>query len=96
MEKSLIQGDFMNKIAANTLYVVIATVFLFVLIMVLFSVIFFPIYLIFKPQQSLLSSIVIGAIIASLVGSFIIYNRLLKLVMKKTKLEEFLGIKKQE
>jgi hypothetical protein len=86
----------MNKVVANILYVIVATAFLIILIAAFIVGLSALFVLIFKPPQSILGPALIGAAIASLVASFFIYNRLVKLVMKKTKLEQFLGIQKQD
>lgn len=82
----------MNRAVNNIIFVVAATVFIFLLIFVIFIILFVPM-MIFLPQDNqTLGMLGMGLVfILSLGGSFFIYNKVVKIVMKKFDLEKYIG-----
>ncbi|MBN1523240.1 MAG: leader peptide processing enzyme [Spirochaetales bacterium] len=84
----------MNRTVNNILFVLGATIFIFLLITILFFALFIPVVLFLIPNSSDPSIgmlVMVVVFVLSVGGAFIIYNKVIKLVMNKFNLEKYIG-----
>jgi hypothetical protein len=87
----------MNKIVNTIIFVVGATIFLSVTILVIFFALLLPLILLLPTLDEGLKTIFIGVIfVGSLLGGLLIYNAVMKLLVKKFDLEKYLLTRKQK